>query len=85
MSFWGLNIGLAWMSFVTLFPLGIRQLYESVNAGYFEARSLDYLSTNTNTVIEWLRLPGDAYFILVGWSRCCTCATSGSATRSSRW
>jgi nitric oxide reductase subunit B len=66
MSFWGLNIGLAWMSFVTLFPLGIRQLYESVNVGYFEARSLDYLSTNTNTVLEWLRLPGDAYFIVVG-------------------
>jgi nitric oxide reductase subunit B len=66
MSFWGLNLGLAWMSFVTLFPLGIRQLYESVNVGYFEARSLDYLSTNTNTIIEWLRLPGDAYFIVVG-------------------
>ena len=66
MSFWGLNIGLAWMSFATLFPLGIRQLYESVNIGYFDARSLDYLSTNTNTVIEWLRLPGDVYFIVVG-------------------
>ena len=66
MSFWGLNIGLAWMSFATLFPLGIRQLYESVNVGYFDARSLDYLSTNTNTVIEWLRLPGDIYFIVIG-------------------
>ena len=66
MSFWGLNIGLAWMSFATLFPLGIRQIYESVNVGYFHARSLDYLSTNTNTVIEWLRLPGDLYFIVVG-------------------
>ena len=66
MSFYGLNIGLAWMAFATLFPLGIRQLYESVNVGYFEARSLDYLSTNTNTVIEWLRLPGDIYFIAVG-------------------
>jgi nitric oxide reductase subunit B len=66
MSFWGLNIGLAWMAFATLFPLGIRQIYESVNSGYFHARSLDYLSTNTNTVIEWLRLPGDAYFIVVG-------------------
>jgi nitric oxide reductase subunit B len=65
-SFWGLNIGLAWMSFATLFPLGIRQLYESVNVGYFEARSLDYLSTNTNTVIEWLRLPGDIVFIAAG-------------------
>ena len=66
MSFYGLNIGLAWMAFATLFPLGIRQLYESVNAGYWEARSLDYLSTNTNTVIEWLRLPGDIYFIVIG-------------------
>jgi nitric oxide reductase subunit B len=66
MSFWGLNIGLAWMAFATLFPLGIRQIYESVNNSYFAARSLDYLSTNTNTVIEWLRLPGDLYFILVG-------------------
>ena len=66
MSFWGLNIGLAWMSFATLFPLGIRQIYESVNSGYFHARSLDYLTTNTNTVIEWLRLPGDIYFIVIG-------------------
>ena len=64
MSFCGLNIGLAWMSFATLFPLGIRQIYESVNGGYFQARSLDYLTTNTNTVIEWLRLPGDLYFIV---------------------
>ena len=54
------------MSFATLFPLGIRQLYESVNSGYFEARSLDYLGANTNTVIEWLRLPGDALFIAGG-------------------
>jgi nitric oxide reductase subunit B len=66
MSFWGLNIGLAWMSFATLFPLGIRQIYESVNSGYFQARSLDYLTTDTNTVIEWLRLPGDIYFIVAG-------------------
>ena len=26
-SFWSLNIGLAWMAFVNLFPLGIVQLY----------------------------------------------------------
>ena len=29
-SFWSLNIGLAWMCFVTLLPLGIVQLYRSV-------------------------------------------------------
>lgn len=65
-SFWSLNIGLAWMVFATLFPLGILQLYESVNNGYFEARSLKYLGNSTNALIEWLRLPGDLLFIVGG-------------------
>ncbi len=65
-SFWSLNLGLAWMIFATLFPLGILQLYESVNAGYFEARSLEYITNPTNALIEWLRLPGDVLFILGG-------------------
>ncbi|MGB6826604.1 MAG: cbb3-type cytochrome c oxidase subunit I, partial [Terracidiphilus sp.] len=29
-SFWSLNLGLAWMVFATLFPLGLLQLYHSV-------------------------------------------------------
>ena len=66
LSFWSLNIGLAWMAFATLFPIGIRQLYESVNNGYFEARSLEFLTDDTNTVLEWLRLPGDTLFIVGG-------------------
>jgi nitric oxide reductase subunit B len=65
-SFWSLNLGLAWMVFATLFPLGLLQLYESVSHGYFEARSLAYLQGATNTLLEWLRLPGDAVFILGG-------------------
>jgi nitric oxide reductase subunit B len=65
-SFWSTNIGLAWMCFATLLPLGILQLYKSVNEGYFEARSLKFLSNDTNTVIEWLRLPGDIVFIVGG-------------------
>jgi nitric oxide reductase subunit B len=65
-SFWSLNIGLAWMCFATLFPLGIAQLYESVNKGYFEARSLQFISNPTNSVLEWLRLPGDVVFIVGG-------------------
>jgi nitric oxide reductase subunit B len=62
-SFWSLNIGLAWMCFATLFPLGILQLYESVSHGYFEARSLQYLTNSTNALIEWLRFPGDLLMI----------------------
>ena len=65
-SFWSLNIGLAWMTFATLLPLGMIQLYESVGNGYFHARSLEFLTNDTNEVIEWIRLPGDILFIAGG-------------------
>ena len=65
-SFWSLNLGLAWMVFATLFPLGILQLYHSVNYGYFDARTLHFLTGGANPVLEWLRLPGDAVFIVGG-------------------
>ena len=65
-SFWSLNIGLAWMCFATLLPLGILQLYKSVDSGYFAARSLEYVTNSTNSFIEWVRLPGDVLFIVGG-------------------
>ena len=65
-SFWATNIGLAWMCFATLLPLGILQLYKSVDDGYFEARELKFLTNDTNALIEWLRLPGDIVFIVGG-------------------
>ncbi len=64
--FWSTNIGLAWMCFATLLPLGILQLYKSVDYGYFEARQLKFLTNDTNALIEWLRLPGDIVFIVGG-------------------
>jgi nitric oxide reductase subunit B len=66
LSFWGANIGLAWMCFATLLPLGILQLYASVDDGYFQARSLEYVTNPTNGIFEWLRLPGDVIFIGAG-------------------
>ena len=65
-SFWSTNIGLAWMCFATLLPLGILQLYKSVNDGYWEARELKFLTNDTNALVEWLRLPGDIVFIVGG-------------------
>lgn len=65
-SFWSLNLGLAWMVFATLFPIGVLQLYQSVSAGYFEARQLSWLTSDTVSMIEWLRLPGDMVFIVGG-------------------
>jgi nitric oxide reductase subunit B len=54
------------MCFATLLPLGILQLYKSVNEGYFEARELEFLTNDTNALLEWLRLPGDIVFIVGG-------------------
>jgi nitric oxide reductase subunit B len=66
LSFWSLNVGLAWMVFVTLLPLGVVQLWHSVNDGYYEARTLGYLTEPGNAVLEWMRMPGDFVFILGG-------------------
>jgi nitric oxide reductase subunit B len=65
-SFWSLNLGLAWMVFATLFPLGVLQLYHSVSSGYFDARTLQFITGGANPVLEWLRLPGDVLFIVGG-------------------
>ncbi len=65
-SFWSLNAALAWMIFASLVPLGLLQLYESVNHGYFEACSLKFLGNPVNAFVEWLRFPGDAVFIVGG-------------------
>jgi nitric oxide reductase subunit B len=63
LSFWSLNLGLAWMVFATLLPLGVIQLWHSVNDGYYEARSLTFITAPGNALLEWLRMPGDVVFI----------------------
>jgi nitric oxide reductase subunit B len=65
-SFWSCNIGLAWMCFATLLPLGVLQLYKSVGDGYFAARQLEFVTNPSNSLIEWMRLPGDVVFIVGG-------------------
>jgi nitric oxide reductase subunit B len=65
-SFWSLNIGLAWMLFVNLVPMGIIQLFDSFQNGYWHARELGFFAQPAVRVIEWLRLPGDVLFIVGG-------------------
>ena len=65
-SFWSLNIGLAWMMFVNLAPLGVLQLRDSITNGYWHARQIEFFQSPTVQVIEWLRLPGDVLFIVGG-------------------
>ena len=65
-SFWRLNIGLALMVLLNLFPGGIVQLRDVLENGYWHARSLDFIGQPLMRTLEWLRLPGDMVFILAG-------------------
>ena len=65
-SFWSLNIGLAWMLLVNLVPMGILQLRDSYEYGYWHARQIDFFMQPSVRIIEWLRMPGDVLFIVGG-------------------
>jgi nitric oxide reductase subunit B len=60
-SFWTLNLGLAWMIFANLFPLGVLQLGDAVANGYWHSRSIEFFTSHA--LMEWVRLPGDLVFI----------------------
>jgi len=80
-SFWLINIGLLVMLVGSLLPIGILQAVESIQNGYWSARSVEFMQTDTMQAILWLRVPGDSllaigelllvYFIIglhTGWS-----------------
>ena len=65
-SFWGLNIGLALMVILNLFPGGMLQFMDVLNNGYWHARGPSFLNEGLVKVIEWIRLPADTIFIGLG-------------------
>ncbi len=65
-SFWGLNIGLALMVILSLFPGGVLQLWDVLTNGYWHARGPEFMNQPFVRLLEWLRLPGDAIFIAFG-------------------
>jgi nitric oxide reductase subunit B len=65
-SFWGLNIGLAGMVILQLFPSGVLQLLDVINNGYWHARSFAFSGQQTIINLAWLRLPADIIFIVAG-------------------
>jgi nitric oxide reductase subunit B len=65
-SFWGLNIGLAGMVILQLFPSGVLQLLDVINNGYWHARSFAFSGQQHIVNLAWLRLPADIIFIVGG-------------------
>jgi nitric oxide reductase subunit B len=65
-SFWGLNAGLALMVLTSLFPGGVLQLLDVLRHGYWHGRGPEFASRSLVRTIEWLRMPGDLVFIVLG-------------------
>jgi len=65
-GFWGLNIGLALMIVIDLFPAGVLQLWDSLENGYWHARRLTYTMSGTFHALEWARIGADTVFLVLG-------------------
>ena len=61
-AYWGLNIGLAMMVFLSLLPAGIYQAWASVTKGLWYARSPEVIHSQLMETLVWLRVPGDVVF-----------------------
>ncbi|MBI5275840.1 MAG: nitric-oxide reductase large subunit [Burkholderiales bacterium] len=61
-AFWGLNIGLAMMVFLSLLPAGIYQAWASISQGLWYARSPEVVHSGVMEALVWLRVPGDVVF-----------------------
>ncbi|MDZ4801444.1 MAG: cbb3-type cytochrome c oxidase subunit I [Bryobacteraceae bacterium] len=64
--FWGINVGLLMMVVISLFPAGVLQFADVLTNGYWHARSLAYTGGALPRILEWLRMPGNLVFILLG-------------------
>ena len=65
-SFWGLNIGLALMVITNLFPAAVLQFLDVLENGYWHARGPEFMNREISRLMEWLRMPADLIFIMVG-------------------
>ena len=75
-TFWGLNIGLAMMVFMSLLPAGIYQAWASVSKGMWYARSPEIIHSKVMETLVWLRVPGDVVF---RWPAACSWRCSHGA------
>ncbi len=61
-AFWGLNIGLGMMVFMSLLPAGIYQAAAAIDKGLWYARSPEIIHGKVMETLVWLRVPGDIVF-----------------------
>lgn len=66
LGYWGLNAGLALMILLDLFPAGVLQLWDVIQNGYWHARRPEFLLGGAFHTLEWVRVAGDAVFLVLG-------------------
>ncbi len=70
-AFWAINIGLALMVLISVLPIGLMQVWASVEYGTWYARSSEFMQTGLMTRLRWMRMIGDSIFavgaLVLGW------------------
>ena len=61
-AFWSINIGLAAMVLLSVFPIGLAQTVASIKEGLWFARSADFMQQPYMVTLKWMRVFGDTMF-----------------------
>ena len=61
-AFWGLNIGLVLMILLSLLPIGLIQVFASIDNGLWYARGSEVMQTDLIKYLRWVRGLGDIVF-----------------------
>lgn len=65
-AFWSLNIGVAMMMFLDLFPVGVYQLVDVLQNGLWHARSYEIVQGDVFQTLTYFRSLGGAVFVIGG-------------------
>ncbi|HEY4933393.1 MAG TPA: nitric-oxide reductase large subunit [Terriglobales bacterium] len=70
-AFWCINIGLFTMVMFSTLPIGLMQVWASVEFGTWYARSAEFMQTPLMNHLRWMRMFGDTLFaigaLVLGW------------------
>lgn len=62
LAFWGMNIGLGLMILMSLLPIGLIQVFASIEQGLWYARGSEVMQTDLIQYLRWIRVVGDVVF-----------------------
>lgn len=63
-TFWSFNIGLSLMLLFSLLPIGLFQVWASLEHGFWYARSAEFLQQPHLQTLRWMRVGGDSLFLV---------------------